>query len=128
MADRSILRSSALHVAFGFILMGAWALWANWSHGWNEAWPPALAQGTASAALTALIKKALEGMDGRLPGALAWVVPPVVTASSVLATLVAVHTLIGTPELVRTIAFPWSVSTLYAIIYNAGLVRARRTA
>ena len=27
-----------------------------------------------------------------------------------------------------TIAFPWSVSTLYAIIYNAGLVRARRSA
>ena len=67
-------------------------------------------------------------MDGRIGGPLAYVVPPLVTASSILATLWTMHTLIGTPEVAATIAFPWSISTLYAIIYNAGIVRARRAA
>ena len=85
-----------------------------------SAQPPAL--------LTGVIKKVIEWMDGRIGGPLAYVVPPLVTASSILATLWTMHTLIGTPEVAATIAFPWSISTLYAIIYNAGLVRARRAA
>ena len=125
---RSVLRSSALHVAFGFIVMGGWALWANRAHGLEAAWLPALAQGTVSGALTAVIKRVIERMDGRLSGALAYAVPPLVTASSILATLFAIHSLIGTPEIAATIAFPWTVSTAYAVIYNAGLVRARSAA
>ena len=123
-----LLKSSLVHVAFGFLLMGGWALFANRAHGLGAAWLPALAQGTLSGALTGALKKTLEALDGRLSGALAWVVPPAVTAGSILALLVLVHRLIGTPELVATIAFPWSVSTLYAFVYNAGLVRARRSA
>lgn len=126
MADRSIFRSSAAHMAFGFLLMGGWALFANRAHGLGAAWLPALAQGTVSALLTGAIKKVIEWLDGRLEGLLAYVIPPLVTASSILATLFAMHSLIGTPEIAATIAFPWSLSTLYAIVYNAGLVRARK--
>ena len=128
MADRSIFRSSAAHMAFGFLLMGGWALFANRAHGLEGSWLPALAQGVVSALLTGVIKKVIEWMDGRIAGPLAYVVPPLVTASSILATLWTMHTLIGTPEVAATIAFPWSISTLYAIIYNAGIVRARRAA
>ena len=78
--------------------------------------------------LRGALKKTLEALDGKIAGPLAFVVPPAVTAGSILALLVLVHRLIGTPELVATIAFPWSLSTLYAIVYNAGLVRARRSA
>ncbi|NBB14245.1 hypothetical protein GVN21_02615 [Caulobacter sp. SLTY] len=123
-----LMRSSLVHMAFGFLAMGGWALFANRAHGWEQAWAPALAQGTVSALLTGVIKRALEAMDGRVPGLGAFVVPPLVTASGVLATLFTVHSLIGTPELAATIAFPWSLSTLYAFIYNAALVRARRNA
>jgi hypothetical protein len=126
-----LLRSSLVHVAFGFLLMGGWALFANRAHGLGAAWLPALAQGTLSGALTGALKKtleALEALDGRLGGLFAYMIPPAVTAGSILVLLVLVHTLIGTPELLATIAFPWSVSTLYAIVYNAGLVRARRSA
>lgn len=123
-----LMKSSLVHVAFGFLLMGGWALFANRGHGLAAAWLPALAQGTLSGALTGGLKKTLEALDGRIDGPLAYVVPPAVTAGSILALLVLVHRLIGTPELVATIAFPWSVSTLYAIVYNAGLVRARRSA
>ena len=128
MADRSFFRLSAAHMAFGFLLMGGWALFANRAHGLEASWLPALAQGAVSALLTGVIKKVIEWMDGRIGGPLAYVVPPLVTASSILATLWTMHTLIGTPEVAATIAFPWSISTLYAIIYNAGLVRARRAA
>ena len=128
MAERSIFRSSAAHMAFGFLLMGGWALFANRAHGLEGSWLPALAQGVVSALLTGVIKKAIEWMDGRIGGPLAYVVPPLVTASSILAVLVTMHSLIGTPEVAATIAFPWSISTLYAIIYNAGIVRARRAA
>lgn len=124
---RRLLRSSLVHVAFGFLLMGGWALFANRAHGLAGAWLPALAQGTISGALTGALKKTLEALDGRLSGVLAYVVPPAVTAGSILTLLVLAHSLIGTPELVATIAFPWSVSTLYAIVYNAGLVRTRRS-
>ena len=128
MAERSIFRSSAAHMAFGFAAMGGWALFANRAHGLEASWLPALAQGAVSALLTGVIKKAIEWMDGRIGGPLAYIVPPLVTASSILATLFAMHSAIGTPEIAATIAFPWSISTLYAVIYNAGLIRARRAA
>lgn len=123
-----LMKSSLVHMAFGFLLMGGWALFANRAHGLQAAWLPALAQGVVSALLTGVIKRALEWMDGRFAGPLAFLLPPVVTASAVLATLFTIHSLIGTPELVATIAFPWSLSTLYAFIYNAALVRARKAA
>jgi hypothetical protein len=47
----------------------------------------------------------------------------VVTASTILVVLVTVHWIIGTPEIAETIAVPWSVSTLYALIYTAVLAR-----
>ncbi len=108
--------------------MGGWALFANRGHGLDGAWLPALVQGTISGGLTGVLKKTLETLDGRLKGAPALVVPPAVTAGSILTLLVLVHAAIGTPEVIATIAVPWSVSTLYAIVYNAGLVRARRNA
>jgi hypothetical protein len=123
-----LLKSSPVHIAFGFVMMGGWALFANRSHGLAGAWLPALVQGILSGALTGVLKKTLEALDGRLTGVLALAVPPAVTAGSILALLTLVHTAIGTPEVIATIAVPWSVSTLYAIVYNAGLVRARRNA
>lgn len=123
-----VLKSSLVHVAFGFLLMGGWALLANRSHGLSHAWLPALVQGTLSGALTGALKKTLETLDGRLTGFLAYAVPPAVTAGTILVLLTLAHSLIGTPELVATIAFPWTVSTLYAFVYNAGLVMARRSA
>lgn len=116
-----LFRSNLVHMAVGFVLMGGWALFANRGHGLSEAWVPAVTQGTLSALLTGLIKKALEAMKPRLSGPAALVIPPVVTASCVLAVLVLAHLAVGTPELVATIAVPWSVSTTYAAIYNATL-------
>lgn len=125
---KTLAKSSLVHVAFGFLLMGGWALFANSGHGLEKAWLPALVQGTISGLLTGALKKTLEALDGNIPGPMAYVLPPALTAGTILALLFGVHSLIGTPEVVRTIAFPWTVSTLYAIVYNARLVKERRAA
>lgn len=115
-------------MAFAFIAMGGWTLYANHGHGMAAAWPPALAQGAVSGLITLVLKHALEALAGRFAGPTAYVAPPIITASVILALLLGVHHLIGTPEVWRTIAVPWSVSTLYAFVYSATLARgpARR--
>lgn len=104
--------------------MGGWALFANRMHG-AAAIAPAVAQGTLSGAITYVLKRALEAMAARLAGAAGYALPPIATASLILALLYGVHRLIGTPEIWSTIAVPWSVSTLYAIVYTAVLARRR---
>jgi hypothetical protein len=126
MSDLSRLaRSTVTHVGFAFVAMGGWALFANRAHG-VAALAPALAQGTLSGVITLVLKRALEAFAARLGGLAALIVPPLVTASVILVLLVSVHWLIGTPEIAATIAVPWSVSTLYAIVYTAALGRDRR--
>ena len=105
--------------------MGGWTLFANAGHGLAAAWLPALVQGAISGVITLVLKRALEAMAARLTGPIAHVIPPAVTAAVILAVLIGVHGLIGTPEIARTIAVPWSVSTLYAIIYTSVLVRGK---
>ena len=122
---RSLTRSTAAHVGFAFVAMGGWALFANSGHGLAAALAPAVAQGLLSGAITLVLKRTLEAMSARLRGPGAYMLPPLVTAAVILAVLTAVHTLLGTPEIARTIAVPWSVSTLYAIVYTAALVRGR---
>jgi len=104
--------------------MGGWALFANRAHG-AGAIAPALAQGAMSGLITLVLKKVLERMSLRLRGWRAFAVPPAVTASTILAALVGMHALIGTPEIAATVAVPWSVSTLYAVIYTAVLARGK---
>lgn len=127
-ALRTFAGTTFAHVGFAFLAMGGWALYANAGHGLTAAALPAVSQGVLSGLITLVLKRALEAMSPRFPGVLAYVVPPAVTATTTLALLVAVHTLIGTPEIVRTIAVPWSVSTVYAVVYAATLARGQAKA
>lgn len=117
--------STAVHVGFAVLVMGGWAAFANRGHGWAAAWPPALAQGLMSGVITLVLKRALEAMAGRLSGPAAYVIPPAVSATVILAALAGAHRAIGTPEVLRTLAVPWSVSSLYAILYAAALARQK---
>jgi hypothetical protein len=121
----TLARASAVHVAVAFVGMGGWALFANRAHGVG-AIGPALAQGTMSGLITLILKRALEAFAARLSGWIAYGLAPLITASVILAVLIAVHTVIGTPEIAATIAVPWGVSTLYAVVYTAALARGRR--
>jgi hypothetical protein len=120
-----LARASAVHVGVAFLAMGGWTLFANRTHG-SAAIVPALAQGTVSGLITLVLKRVLEAFSARLSGPLAYVMPPLATASVILALLIGLHRLIGTPEILATIAVPWSVSTAYAILYTAALRRNPR--
>jgi len=132
-----VATSTIAHVGFAFLAMGGWALFANRDHALGQALLSGLVQATISALLTLGLKKGLERMSayflraqasdegiGRNLAAL--VVPPLITAATILAILVSAHTLAGTPEIAATIAVPFTVSTSYAIIYNWGLWRRRQ--
>jgi hypothetical protein len=123
---RRLARSTAVHVAFAALAMGGWTLFVNFGHG-QKAWTAAAGQGILSGLITLLLKRALEAMAPRFGGALAYAAPPAITATVILAILVTVHRLIGTPEIARTVAVPWTVSTFYAIAYAATLARRGAT-
>jgi hypothetical protein len=133
-ALKSVAGSTAFHVAFGFVLMGGWAVFANRDHPLPNALLAGLVQGAISGSLTLVLKKGLERMSamffnapqsderqGRAIAAL--IAPPLITATAILAILVTAHTLAGTPEVAATISFPFAVSTTYAIVYNWTLWR-----
>ena len=100
MSLAKLARASAVHVGVAFVAMGGWTLFANRAHG-SAAIAPALAQGTISGLITLVLKRVLEAFSARLSGALAYVLPPLATASVILAVLIGVHRLIGTPEIAR---------------------------
>lgn len=115
--------STLAHVAFAFLVMGGWAVFANRAHPLPVMLLAGVVQGTISGLLTLGLKKFLEWFAAKLSGWPAFFAPPLITAASILAILVSAHTIAGTPEIATTIAFPFSVSTLYAIVYNWGLWR-----
>lgn len=117
--------STIAHVGFGFLAMGAWAVFANRAHTLPQALLAGLVQGTISGLLTLVLKKFLEWGSARFAGLAGLIAPPLITASSVLAILVGAHTLAGTPELASTIAVPFMVSSTYACVYNYGFWRRR---
>lgn len=122
---QTFARATPVHVAFAVLAMGGWTLFANRDHGLAMAWAPALAQGTISGLITLALKRVLEAITPGFARMAAYVVPPILTASVILGLLIAVHRVIGTPEIALTIAVPWSVSTLYAILYTAVLARTK---
>lgn len=118
-------QSTFAHVAFGFLAMGGWAMFANRAHPFEAMLLAGLVQGAISGLLTLGLKKFLEWQNARLKGAAALIVPPAITASTIFAILVSAHTLAGTPALWATLAVPFTVSTSYAILYNLRLFRER---
>ena len=128
MTFASLARSSVTHVAFAFLAMGGWAVFANWPHGAERALLAGLVQGTLSGLLTLGLKRFLEAAVGRLSDLWAAILPPALTCAGVLAILLTAHRLAGTPNVWATISVPYAVSSSYAWIYSLMLVLARRRA
>jgi len=115
------LRSTALHVTLGFIGMGAWAAFANRSHGEATMLLAFVLQGALSGGITILLKRWLEWGARRFAGTAGRLVPPIVSSLTIALVLSGAHALAGTPEILATIALPWCVSTLYAFLYSWSL-------
>lgn len=121
----TLLRSTAIHVAFAFVAMGAWAAFANRGHGAQAMGLAFVVQGALSGLITLVLKRWLERAHGRLFLALGAsprrLLGPLISCAAIAALLWTGHSLAGTPEILGTIAVPWSVSTLYAFVYTATL-------
>lgn len=117
------LRSTPGHVAFAVLAMGGWAALANRDHGAAAMATAFAAQGALSGLITLLIKRWLEWAHARLTGPAARLLPPVASCLTVAGLLTGVHTAVGTPEVLATVAVPWTVSTLYAFAYALSLER-----
>jgi heme exporter protein D len=122
---RAIAKSGISHVLFAFFAMGAWAYYVNSAHGVAAAFLAAMIQGSASALITALMKRSLEALSARLRSEI-WrrILPWALTCSVAASLLVSYHLAAGTPNLLATIAVPLTVSTTYAIVYTQLLARA----
>ncbi|HEY0648600.1 hypothetical protein [Phenylobacterium sp.] len=127
-AVAGLARSGAVHGAVAFLAMGAWAAFANRGHGPGAMALAGVVQGAISCVITLILKRSLEAMFARLSGPAAVLVPPLVTMAVVLAVLVTIHRLAGTPEVWTTIAVPYTVSSAYAWIYTATLARTAKRA
>jgi hypothetical protein len=123
---RALAGNGLVHVAFAFLAMGGWAVFANRLHPMPRPLVAGLVQGTISAVLTLYLKSIIDALACRFDGVAALFAPPLVACLSSTALLVAVHAASGTPEILRTIAVPLAVSTTYAAIYNYSIFRNAR--
>lgn len=112
-----------VHVAFAFVAMGGWAFFANRHHPMPKPLVAGVVQGTLSALLTLYLKTAIDVLSSRFSGATRLVLPPLLACVGSSAVLIAIHTASGTPEILKTIALPLTVSTTYAAIYNYSFSR-----
>lgn len=122
-----MLQSSITHLLFAFIVMGSWAIFANWPYPFPRPYIAGLVQGVLSATITYLLKRTIERLAIKCTGISALWAPPLIACSISLCILVTIHFAAGTPEVIRTISLPFSVATIYAVIYNYSLWNGRST-
>ncbi|MDE1996049.1 MAG: hypothetical protein KGI75_26360, partial [Rhizobiaceae bacterium] len=115
---RALAGSSIVHVLFAFLAMGGWAVFANRLHPMPRPLIAGAVQGTVSACLTLFLKSVIEALSRRFSGVTRFWAPPLIACLGSITLLVMLHTLAGTPEILKTITVPLLVSTSYAAIYN----------
>jgi hypothetical protein len=120
-----LAKSTAVHTVSAFLLMGGWAFYANYTHGTRDASQAAVVQGLLSGGITFTLKKALDWLSARFPGIWGLIAPPLIACSVSFCVLTGSHWLAGTPEILATIAVPFSVAFLYAWGYSFALWRAK---
>lgn len=125
---RRLARSTAAHVVVAAVAMGAWAAFANRDAPIGREAAAALTQGVLSGAITAGLKHTLERLSARMSGRAAMIVPPSLSCAATATLLVSAHILARTPDLWRTIALPWAVSSTYAWLYSVDLQHRRTVA
>lgn len=124
-AMRTFASHSLTHMGVGFFLMGGWAIFANKDFPMADRLLAGLVQGLFSGGLTLLMKRALEVLSSKLGSGArsfkALLVPPFLVCAVSGSLLVVTHKLAGTPALWATVAFPFTVSFLYACLYTMSL-------
>ncbi len=120
---RALAASGRVHVAFAFVAMGGWAVFANRVHPMPRPLFSGVVQGAVSALLTLCLKSIIDALSRRFSGGLRLWGPPLLACLVTTGILLAIHALAGTPEILPTIAVPLFVSTSYAAIYSGSIFR-----
>jgi len=120
-------RRRSLLIAVGaFALYGSWAFAVNLSHGAGAGVKALLTQGTSSFVSTFTITMVMEAAYGDRGAPLLRSVRAFAAGCAVMYALtLGLHLLMGTPELLATVAPVLGLGTLYCAIYSAGLGRLR---
>ncbi|MBP1859025.1 hypothetical protein J2Z75_002537 [Rhizobium herbae] len=124
-ALRRLAGSGTVHVLFAFLAMGGWAAFANRDHAMPQPLYSGFLQGALSACLTLFLKSVIDGLSKLFIGMTRFWAPPLIACLGSASLLVALHALIRTPEIARTVAVPLLVSTSYAAVYNYSISRRR---
>lgn len=115
--SRSMLM--AVNAAFWY---GAWAFYANHVHGWGEATRASLTQAAVSLTVTFLVTMIMELISQRIQNN---VLAAVLAAASAIAFVAAYsatfHVVMGTPEVLATIAPVLALGSIYCVSYAIGL-------
>ncbi|MCV0349654.1 MAG: hypothetical protein K5863_06225 [Nitratireductor sp.] len=120
-----LARSSAVHMAFAFLAMGSWAVFANRGHAMPRPLVAGMVQGLLSACITLFLKRIVEWLTSRFSGLGALVLPPLIACLVSATLLTTIHAAAGTPEILATVALPLTVATSYAALYTYTLWSAR---
>ena len=129
-ARSTALRRSAVMAAGAFVLYGGWAAYANRAYGLATAFKAAVTQGAISFLVTLFMTLILEFIFHSIgPKFLRFIVTAVGTQTVVAVMTFTVHYIVGTPEILVTMAPSFIVSSTYSILYTTGLhIRDRQRA
>lgn len=107
-------------MALGAILLWApWAAWANYEHGFEAAYRAAIAQSSMSFVITLFMTVSIEAIAARdYSPWRQWAYSILGPCALVLACLIAVHLLVGTPNWLLTIAPSIAIGLTYTSFYS----------
>ena len=106
------------------VLYGGWAVIVNWPHGLDAVIRAGAVQVAYSVTTTAVMSSIMEAVFVRLPPGALRVWGTAASASGLgMIVLIAVHVLVGTPELLWTVLPSLIMGTLFAVLYCLNLGR-----
>jgi len=105
----------------GFAGYGCWGYWVNMSHGWQSGLKAGLTQGSYSFVITLIYSGLIEWMYAKTENK---ILTTVLCSSTVILTSYLIHALVGTPEIVATIAPGALIGSIFVYGYASVLASA----
>ena len=98
------------------LLWGGWSFYINSKTSLSSGIKSGIAQGLASFCLTLIVVFLVSKLFSKIQNkVLKYIAPTLIVVSMLLTFLVTVHTLVGTPEILKTISPPLTVAVLFCL-------------
>jgi hypothetical protein len=114
------LGRSLLIAAGAFIVYSGWAVYANWEYGFHKCFVASLTQGTISFLSTAFMTMGMEEVFHRMDTGVLRFITTALGPQTMVAIITATsHYVVGTPEILVTMAPSLIIGTTFCILYTA---------